>query len=128
MSDWAIPEFIAANAVTNYNINVSMDRMCDGLSLYVPHLYRSEFIWKDIPAPWKNVFGSMHALDLMVLLGNFIADRPNEIRFAWTPENAFSREAIHAQMISSFKEFFHSEISAQSWSPWNQGQSRKVWQ
>ena len=117
--------FQAASKAASASVDVALDRMSDALTLYLPKLYRSKFTWKDLPSPWGEVFGSFHSLDLMVLLGNFITDRENDVRFAWGVENQSSREKLHSEMIQEFKSFFLTGMPTKDWQPWNKDESYK---
>ena len=108
MSPVAFPGFYSTCKTASLDTEVSIDAIAATTGKFVPQLYRSKFVWKDLPQPWRDVFGSMHALDLLVLFGNFITDRPNVARFAWTPENVRSREQIHHEMMESFKGFIET--------------------
>ncbi|MBW2940125.1 carboxylesterase family protein [Zhongshania aquimaris] len=75
----------------------------------LPALYQYEFVWDNFPDPWLLDFGSFHGLDVPILFGNYIEDRPSYMRFAWTKENRKEREDIHAVIAASIKNFIHGD-------------------
>lgn len=75
----------------------------------IPHpIYQYKFSWNELPQPWRAMFGSFHGLDVISTFGTFLSDRPNLARFVWSDHNRESREALHKQMIDTFKGFLES--------------------
>ncbi len=101
-------QFLTTAAAANSIFNFTVDRLTGLYSKRQNQTYRSIFKWKNLPAPWRDLFGAFHGLDIAMLFGNFITDRPNITRFAWTAENLRDREKLHAEMVRQFKGYFRN--------------------
>ncbi|SEP99880.1 para-nitrobenzyl esterase [Solimonas aquatica] len=128
-SDVFAPLSRAAYAVSDFFVNPyllrKVDASADLLAAQGLPVYRYAFSWDRIAQPWRDLFGAYHGLDLAVLFGNFIVDRPNFSRFSWTAENQIEREQLHEQFVSSVKGYIEAGDparypSAIRWRAWNQ--------
>lgn len=99
-------EFHAITCAGSNAIHLTQNNMELILRAHQKEIYRYSFAWKETPSPWKEIFGSVHGMDAIFYLGNFVTDKENFSRFAWTPENKSSRESLRDKMSVYFKGFF----------------------
>jgi para-nitrobenzyl esterase len=101
-----LPTYQTYTKVGSYALSAMMKGISWGVRVYESRVYRYAFDWKETPSPWREVFGSIHGMDAMFYLGNFVTDKPNFAHFAWTPENKESREDLRRRMSKYFRGFF----------------------
>ncbi|MFY1693092.1 carboxylesterase/lipase family protein [Plantactinospora sp. WMMB782] len=67
-------------------------------------LYHYRFDWNQQPAPFDEVYGAVHAIDLPFVFGNF--DR-NVFSYAFSRQNRPGRLRLSDLMIASIRNFVH---------------------
>ncbi len=108
--------------------------MYDRLVPQVPALYVYRFEWDGYPDPWRKQFGVFHGLDVPFVFNNFISDRPNFARFAWTADNAAAREDLHRRMAVTLRGFMETgdpnlylPQGSPAWKRWGPRRFVQVW-
>jgi carboxylesterase type B len=110
--------------------------MTDLINLYLqdplfspPTMYRYHFKWANMPQPWKDIYGTEHALDVPFVFGNFKAN--SAVSYAWTTSNQADRQDLSNLMSSYFGNFLwngdpnktnsnpHPYSRAPSWKSWS---------
>ncbi|WP_374077716.1 carboxylesterase/lipase family protein [Bdellovibrio bacteriovorus] len=99
-------EFRAVTYTGSEAIHLTQNNVELILRAHQKEIYQYSFAWKETPSPWKEIFGAVHGMDAIFYLGNFVTDKENFSRFAWTPENKSSRESLRNKMSVYFKGFF----------------------
>lgn len=99
-------KFHAATYAGSEAIHLTLNNVGLILRAHQNNIYEYSFAWKETPSPWKEIFGAVHGMDAIFYLGNFVTEKENFSRFAWTPENKASREALRNKMSVYFKGFF----------------------
>lgn len=126
MSPAIYPVYKAQTFSIDQSLRFGIDELADGASLYTP-VYRYHFAWNQAPAPWDEVLGSFHGLDLAFIFGTFENVKPNLMHFAWTPENQAHREQLHQQMVLAFRSFFEQGNPGPEWKRWNLTHPAQSW-
>lgn len=115
-------------------INGQIESLSDRIAAQAPAVYRYEFDWDGVPQPWLRLFGVFHGVDLPFLFGNFIDDRPTFGGFAWTPDNAQARVALHLRMAADLRGFLetgdpnaYGDRSGPAWRPWDAQRYTRRW-
>jgi para-nitrobenzyl esterase len=81
-----------------------VDRYLHAQFLCFPaRLYRYQFQWQNQPQPWRDVYGSEHALDVPFVFNNF--SRPSFLSYAWTSANQPDREDLSRLLNNYFANF-----------------------
>lgn len=96
----------AATSAGSLGMTMTLGNIYRTVKVFNKETYRYSFQWKETPSPWKEVFGAVHGMDAIFYLGNFITDRPNFAKFAWSDDNKASREALREKMNVYFRSFF----------------------
>ncbi|MDG4787813.1 carboxylesterase family protein [Micromonospora sp. WMMD1102] len=83
-------------------------------------LYHYRFDWNQQPAPFDQVYGAVHAIDLPFVFGNF--DR-NVFSYAFSRRNQPGRLRLSELMIASIRNFVHRGSPqhrglGRSWEQW----------
>lgn len=117
------PEFQPIYTQTHEVLSYAFDNVLDNairlLRLQQGHIYRYNFNWDDVPQPWKDSFGAFHGIDVAMLFGNFVATEPHFMRFAWTEQNAASRQTLSDRFIRHVATFARTGQPSQ----WFDGQT-----
>lgn len=66
-------------------------------------VYRYQFQWKNEPQPWRDIYGSEHAVDIPFVFGNFTS--PSFLSYAYTSANLADREDLSKLMNNYFANF-----------------------
>jgi para-nitrobenzyl esterase len=66
-------------------------------------VYRYQFKWKNEPQPWRDIYGSEHAIDVPFVFGNFTS--PSFLAYAYTTGNLTDRQDLSKLMNSYFANF-----------------------
>jgi para-nitrobenzyl esterase len=98
--------------------------------LFFPQkMYRYHFQWANQPQPWKDIFGSEHALDVPFVFGNFPTN--SFAGYAWTSANQTDRTDLSHLMNSYYANFLwngdpnntsnnpHPYSNASNWAYWS---------
>ncbi|MGL6158873.1 carboxylesterase/lipase family protein [Microbulbifer sp.] len=122
---WPYAIYRGKTLLTNFYLRKKVADSANRLSQTGVPVYRYVFAWKDIPEPWRKLFGAFHGLDVPFIFGNFDGDSPNYLKFAWTRQNAEEREAIHYQLVTALKGFIETGDPNRysgdlHWPRWNQ--------
>ncbi|GAA2274371.1 para-nitrobenzyl esterase [Glycomyces scopariae] len=80
----------------------SMDTLQDSGNRSV---YYYQFAWDNEPAPFDDVYGAVHAMDLPFVFGNF--DR-NVFSYAFSEANEPGRLALSARMAGALRQFIRT--------------------
>ncbi len=118
------PVFPSIEEISSYGWNLAADNVVSAMSQNRVPVYRYDLSWNQLPAPWDEVLGATHTLDLAFLFGNFITDEDNPHKFAWTAENKENREQVSDQFIKYIANFMRSghplkTKNAPFWMYWN---------
>jgi para-nitrobenzyl esterase len=85
-------------------LNDQVDRYLQAQVLCSPgSVYRYQFKWKNVPQPWRDIYGSEHAIDLPFVFGNFSS--PSFLAYAYTAGNLADRQDLSKLMNSYFADF-----------------------
>jgi para-nitrobenzyl esterase len=82
------------------------------------------FDWRNEPAPFRNVYGAVHALDLPFWFGNF---GRSFYSFAFNEVNRPGREQLSASMMATIKSFaatgnpHNPQLGIAAWPNWPSG-------
>ncbi|HYD62623.1 MAG TPA: carboxylesterase family protein [Noviherbaspirillum sp.] len=127
VNDLIKAEYQGIYTPTHQAITHALDNVIDNfirlLRLQQGDIYRYNFNWRETPAPWKDVFGAFHGLDLAPLFGNFVTNEANFMRFAWNSANTSSRQVLSNKMIgyvSSFVRYGTPSRLFDGQMPWDQ--------
>lgn len=104
--DTSYVAFRSATKVASLALNRTLSNIYLTARLYSSDTFRYNFEWNETPAPWKELFGSVHGMDAIFYLGNFDTNNESFARFAWNEENRISREALREKMNKHFTRFF----------------------
>lgn len=104
--DTCYATFRSTTKTASLALNRTLSNIYLTARLYSSDTYRYNFEWNETPAPWKDLFGSVHGMDAIFYLGNFDTKNENFARFAWSEENRVSREALREKMSKHFTQFF----------------------
>jgi para-nitrobenzyl esterase len=66
-------------------------------------VYRYQFKWENEPQPWRDIYGSEHAIDVPFVFGNFTT--PSFLGYAYTSANFPDRQDLSKLMNSYFANF-----------------------
>lgn len=101
------PIYTPTHEVISYALDLTLDNMVRLLRLSSgpDRLFRYNFEWDDMPAPWKDTFRAFHGIDVAFLFGNFVTDEPHFSHFAWDNGNASSRKALSDKFIKHVSTF-----------------------
>ncbi len=118
------PVYEDTHQTYSYLWNLVTDNTVSHASTHNPDIYRYDFNWDDMPAPWVEVFSAFHTMDLPFLFGNFITDQENVHHFAWSEENRVSREALSTAFMQYLGQFMRTGNPSDSesetpWLAWN---------
>ncbi len=106
--DPALPIFEQTHKAFSYAWGLALDNVATEARRFSPRVYRYNFNWDDIPAPWNEALGATHTLDLPFLFGNFVTDEDSVHRFAWSDENEVSRRELSDEFIGYVARFMRS--------------------
>jgi para-nitrobenzyl esterase len=82
------------------------------------------FDWRNEPAPFRNVYGAVHALDLPFWFGNF---GRSFFSFAFNEVNRPGREQLSDKMMTTLATFaatgkpYHAGLGTGAWPTWPAG-------
>ncbi len=112
------PFYGPVEEVFSYAWNLDADNVTSLVRNHHPDVYRYDFDWDRVPEPWDEVYGATHTLDLPFLFGNFVTEKDNMHKFAWTDENQMSRTVLSYQFMSYISSFLWTgNPNAYSWNP-----------
>lgn len=99
------PLYWGVEEASSYAWNLATDNIASFASDYSNDVYRYDFNYDDIPAPWGSIFGATHTFDLPFMFGNFDAKNDNLYSFAWTEENESARRKVSKRFMSYLSRF-----------------------
>ncbi len=102
------PVYQPLEEISSYKWNLVADNFTAAISQHKSPVFRYDFNWDELPAPWDEAFGATHTLDLAFMFGNFITEEDNPHKFAWTEENKQSREEISDKFIQYISTFMRT--------------------
>ncbi len=103
------PLYKPVHKVLSLAINLTTDNISRYLRLLQGNIYRYNFDWDSTPEPWKEVFGSIHGMDLPFLFGNFLdEDKPDLTRFMISDSNAGQRADLSDDFIQYISQFMRN--------------------
>ncbi len=123
------PLYAPVHQTFSYAWNLAIDNVASQIRNNHGRVYRYDFNWDNVPAPWDEVFGATHTLDLPFLFGNFITDRDDFHRFAWTEDNKIEREELSDKFINYISNFIRTGHPTNGWAnqpywwPWHNHES-----
>jgi len=100
------PLFGPVSRIMSLTVAVAIDDICRLLNLFQGEIYRYSFSWKQEPAPWREVFGATHGIDMGFLFGNF--PTPDFSSFAWDAANEAKRRALSDSFIKYVANFMRT--------------------
>ncbi len=109
------PLYAGIEDAFSYAWNLSIDNSAANARKHNPQIFRYDFEWDNVPAPWDEALGATHTLDLPFMFGNFITDKDNVHKFAWTEDNKASRETLSDQFMKYIARFMRTGNPNAGW-------------
>ncbi len=109
------PIYVSVEKGFSYAWNLATDKTVSNARQNNHRVYRYDMNWDDVPAPWNEVFGTQHSLDLAFLFGNFITDKDNIHRYAWTEDNKAGREELSENLMKYVSRFMRTGNPNAGW-------------
>ncbi len=112
-----------ASRFFNGMVERRLARSADALSAAGMPVYRYTFDWADYSAPWSEMFGAFHGLDIPFWFGNFQGDSEHFFRFVWSPESEAQRNFIHRQLTVALANFMRQSSPdplGEDWPLWDE--------
>ncbi|MFL0809061.1 MAG: carboxylesterase family protein [Agarilytica sp.] len=119
------PLYPGVVAASSYAWSLATDNVASFASNFQEDVYRYDFNFDDIPAPWNSAFGATHTFDLPFMFGNFDANTDTLYSFAWTDTNENSREQVSQKFMSYLARFMrtgspNAPWQNPQWQAWNE--------
>jgi len=117
VEQWIAPSYLPVNAPTTgftaraESLNrifflASRDNVLNALKTKQDNVWYYRFDWDEQPAPWNDIYGAVHVVDLPFLFGNF---GPSLFGNVWfNTANRPGRVELSAAMMQTMKAFAHS--------------------
>jgi len=132
VEQWIAPSYLPVDApVTGFTARAealnrifflaSRDNVLDALKTRQGEVWYYRFDWDEQPAPWNDIYGAVHAVDLPFLFGNF---GPSLFGRVWfSAANAPGRLELSSAMMQTLSTFARSgdpnnEALGVSWPAW----------
>lgn len=114
IEEWIVASYLPVSApVTGFTARAealnsifflrSRDNVLNALKTQQPEVWYYRFDWDRQPAPWNDIYGAVHVVDLPFIFGNF---GPSLFSNVWfSTANAPGREDLSAAMMTTLGSF-----------------------